>query len=194
MPRLGEFVLARALADAARWPDLGIAVNLSPVQVRDPTLVDTISALLREHGIPASRLTLEVTEGVLMDDPDEARARLGRLKALGVRLALDDFGTGYSSLSYLQRFNFDKLKIDRGFVDPLGRDQSSNALVQAIVALGRALDLTLLAEGVETEEQRVRLRLAGCQEMQGFLFARPGPREELDRLVADASPLRAAVA
>jgi diguanylate cyclase (GGDEF)-like protein len=194
MPRLGEFVLARALADAARWPDLGIAVNLSPVQVRDPALVDTISALLREHGIPASRLTLEVTEGVLMDNPDEAKARLGRLKALGVQLALDDFGTGYSSLSYLQRFNFDKLKIDRGFVEPLSRDQSSNALVQAIVALGRALDLTLLAEGVETEEQRVRLRLAGCQEMQGFLFARPGPREELDRLVADASPLRAAVA
>jgi EAL domain-containing protein (putative c-di-GMP-specific phosphodiesterase class I) len=194
MSRLGEFVLARALADAARWPDLGIAVNLSPVQVRDPALVDTISALLREHGVPASRLTLEVTEGVLMDNPDEAKARLGRLKALGVRLALDDFGTGYSSLSYLQRFNFDKLKIDRGFVEPLSRDQSSNALVQAIVALGRALDLTLLAEGVETEEQRVRLRLAGCQEMQGFLFARPGPREELDRLVADASPLRAAVA
>ena len=96
-----------------------------------------------------------------------------RLKALGIRLALDDFGTGYSSLTYLQRFNFDKLKIDRGFVAPLGRDAGSQALVQAIVALGRALDLTLLAEGVETEEQRVLLRLAGCEEMQGYLFARP---------------------
>jgi EAL domain-containing protein (putative c-di-GMP-specific phosphodiesterase class I) len=137
---------------------------------------------------------LEVTEGVLIENPDEAKAKLDRLKAIGVRLALDDFGTGYSSLTYLQRFNFDKLKIDRGFVAPLGREASSNALVQAIVALGRALDLTLLAEGVETEEQRVLLRLAGCEEMQGYLFARPGPRELLDRLLAGGAAIRAAVA
>ena len=138
---------------------------------------------------------LEVTEGVLIDNPDEAKARLDALKALGIRLALDDFGTGYSSLTYLQRFNFDKLKIDRGFVAPLGRDAGSQALVQAIVALGRALDMTLLAEGVETEEQRVLLRLAGCEEMQGYLFARPATREALDRLVAETGPsIRAAVA
>ena len=117
---------------------------------------------------------LEVTEGVLIDNPDEAKARLDALKALGIRLALDDFGTGYSSLTYLQRFNFDKLKIDRGFVAPLGRDTGSQALVQAIVALGRALDMTLLAEGVETEEQRVLLRLAGCEEMQGLPVRPPG--------------------
>jgi diguanylate cyclase (GGDEF)-like protein len=194
MPRLGEFVLRRALTDAARWPDIVIAVNLSPIQVRDPALVDTIAGLLAEHRLPASRLMLEVTEGVLIDNPAEAKARLDALKALGVRLALDDFGTGYSSLTYLQRFKFDKLKIDRGFVEPLGKDASSGALVRAIVSLGRALDLTLLAEGVETEEQRVLLRLAGCEEMQGFLFARPGPREALDRLIAEAGPLRAAVA
>jgi len=108
------------------------------------------------------------------------------LQSLGVRLALDDFGTGYSSLTYLQRFKFDKLKIDKGFVDPLARDSESQALVQAIVALGRALNLTLLAEGVETEEQRVLLRLAGCDEMQGYLFAKPAPRETLDKLVAEA--------
>jgi EAL domain-containing protein (putative c-di-GMP-specific phosphodiesterase class I) len=194
MPRLGEFVLRRVIADAGRWPDLYLAVNLSPLQVRDAALIDIIKALLAEHQVSPERLMLEVTEGVLIDNPAEAKTRLDTLKALGVRLALDDFGTGYSSLTYLQRFKFDKLKIDRGFVEPLGRDASSNALVQSIVSLGRALDLTLLAEGVETEEQRVLLRLAGCQEMQGFLFARPGPPEALDKLVAEAGPVRSAVA
>jgi diguanylate cyclase (GGDEF)-like protein len=186
MPRLGEFVLRRALLDARRWPGLYMSVNLSPVQVRASSLVDTVAAMLAECGVPASRLVLEVTEGVLIDNPEETRARLAALQALGVRLALDDFGTGYSSLTYLQRFKFDKLKIDKGFVDPLARDSESQALVQAIVALGRALNLTLLAEGVETEEQRVLLRLAGCDEMQGYLFARPASRETLDRLVAEA--------
>jgi len=195
MGRLGEFVLRRAIADARRWPGLYMAVNLSPVQVRDPALVELVSDMLAKNGVPPSRLMLEVTEGVLIDNPDEAKARLDALKALGIRLALDDFGTGYSSLTYLQRFNFDKLKIDRGFVTPLGRDAGSNALVQAIVSLGRALDLTLLAEGVETEEQRVLLRLAGCEEMQGYLFAPPGSREALDQLLAEAAPsVRAAVA
>jgi len=195
MGRLGEFVLRRAIADARRWPGLYMAVNLSPVQVRNPALVELVSDMLARNGVSPSRLMLEITEGVLIDNPDEAKARLDALKALGIRLALDDFGTGYSSLTYLQRFNFDKLKIDRGFVTALGRDASSNALVQAIVALGRALDLTLLAEGVETEEQRVLLRLAGCEEMQGYLFAHSGPREALDRLLAEAAPsVQAAVA
>jgi len=194
MGRLGEFVLRRALGDARRWPGLTIAVNLSPVQVRDPALVETVTAMLAEYGVPASRLMLEVTEGVLIDNPAEAKARLDAIKALGVRLALDDFGTGYSSLTYLQRFRFDKLKIDRGFVEPLARDAQSQAVVQAIVALGRAMDLTLLAEGVETEEQRVLLRLAGCDEMQGYLFARPAPRETLDKLVTGAVEAPAAEA
>ena len=195
MGRLGEFVLRRALSDARRWPGLSMSVNLSPVQVRDPALVELVSDILAKNDITPSRLMLEVTEGVLIDNPDEAKARLDALKALGIRLALDDFGTGYSSLTYLQRFNFDKLKIDRGFVAPLGRDTGSQALVQAIVALGRALDMTLLAEGVETEEQRVLLRLAGCEEMQGYLFARPASREALDRLLAETGPaMRAAVA
>jgi len=186
MGRLGEFVLRRALSDAKRWPDLFISVNLSPVQVRDPALVDLVAGLLAEYRMPASRLMLEVTEGMLIDNPDEAKAQLDALAALGVRLALDDFGTGYSSLTYLQRFSFDKLKIDRGFVEPLGRDAKSHAMLQAIVALGRGLGLTMLAEGVETEQQRVLLRLAGCEEMQGYLFARPGPREALDKLLVDA--------
>ncbi|PWB58309.1 MAG: hypothetical protein C3F17_18905 [Bradyrhizobiaceae bacterium] len=184
MEALGEFVLRRALSDALRWPNLYIAINLSPVQVRSPKLVPLVSQILAETGISASRVVLEVTEGVLIDDPNEAKARLDALRVLGVRLALDDFGVGYSSLGYLQRFAFDKLKIDRSFVAPLGRSGDAAAMVQAIVALGRALGLSVLGEGVETDEQRVLLRLAGCDEMQGFGFARPMPREALDALLS----------
>ena len=184
MQDLGKFVLQRALSDAQRWPELTIAVNLSPVQVRDRHLVELVAAALTEAEISPQRLVLEVTEGVLIDNPEEAKARLDALRALGLCLALDDFGTGYSSLSYLQRFRFDKLKIDRSFVAPLTRSSEGQAMIQAIVALGRALGLTMLAEGVETEEQRVLLRLAGCDEMQGYLFARPGPAASIDALLA----------
>ena len=184
MGELGEFVLRRALADAIRWPNLSIAVNLSPVQVRDPGLLLLVSTLLHESQLAPERIVLEVTEGVLIDNPEEAKAQLGALRAFGVQIALDDFGTGYSSLSYLQHFPIDKLKIDRSFVAALGRSQQSGVMIQAMVGLGRALGLTVVAEGVETEHQRVLLRLAGCNEMQGHLFARPGPREAIDRLVA----------
>ncbi len=186
MGELGGFVMRRALADARRWPDFSIAINLSPLQVRDPALVAMVDGLLRTNAIAPSRLLLEITEGVLIDEPEEAKARLDALRALGVRIALDDFGTGYSSLAYLQRFAFDKLKIDKSFVTPLGRSGNAGVLVQAIVALGRALGMTVLAEGVETDEQRVLLRLAGCDEMQGFLFGRPAPRETIDRIAAPA--------
>jgi EAL domain-containing protein (putative c-di-GMP-specific phosphodiesterase class I) len=186
MPQLGEFVLRRALKDAKRWPDLYIAINLSPVQVKSRALVGLVSSLLAKTGVEASRVVLEITEGVLMDDPDEMKRRLEELRGLGVRIALDDFGSGYSSLSYLQRFPFDKLKIDRGFVAPLGRFENSAVIIQAIVALGRALGMSVLVEGVETEEQRVLLRLAGCDEMQGYLFARPAPRDSIDRLLLES--------
>jgi EAL domain-containing protein (putative c-di-GMP-specific phosphodiesterase class I) len=133
--------------------------------------------------VPPSRLILEITEGVLIDNPDEMLKRIEDLHALGVRIALDDFGSGYSNLGYLQRFPLDKLKIDRSFVTALGESANGGVIVQAIVALGRALGLTVLVEGVETEEQRVLLRLAGCDEMQGFLFARPAPAKAIDRLI-----------
>jgi EAL domain-containing protein (putative c-di-GMP-specific phosphodiesterase class I) len=186
MDALGEYVLRRALNDAARWPDLYVSVNVSAVQVRNRKFVELVARLLQEKMIPPSRLVLEMTESVLIDNPDEAKLRLDALRGLGVKIALDDFGTGYSSLSYLQRFAFDKLKIDKAFVTPLGRTASSGAMIQAIVALGNALGLSILAEGVETEEQRVLLRLAGCHEMQGFLFAQPGPCETIDTIVSDA--------
>jgi EAL domain-containing protein (putative c-di-GMP-specific phosphodiesterase class I) len=184
MDQLGEFVLRRALMDAARWPNLYMAVNLSPVQMRDRKFVDLMSAVLAETKIAPSRIVLEVTESVLIDDPETAKSRLQDLRALGVKLALDDFGSGYSSLAYLQRLPFDKLKIDRGFVAALEHSANAGVIIQAIVALGRALGLSVLIEGVETEEQHVLMRLAGCNEMQGFLFARPAPREDIDRLVA----------
>ncbi|HEY0224269.1 MAG TPA: bifunctional diguanylate cyclase/phosphodiesterase [Pseudolabrys sp.] len=184
MDTLGAFVLRRALKEAKRWPDLYVAVNLSPVQVRDRAIVDLVRSALAESGVAPSRLMLEITEGVLIDNPDEMVKRIEDLHALGVRIALDDFGSGYSNLGYLQRFPLDKLKIDRSFVVALGNSSNGGVIVQAIVALGRALGLTVLVEGVETEQQRILLRLAGCDEMQGFLFARPAPPKVIDRLLA----------
>jgi diguanylate cyclase (GGDEF)-like protein len=183
MDRLGEFALRRAIADAARWPDLYVSVNLSPVQVRDRGFIDLVSLLLKETGFEPARLVLEMTESVLIENPDATAARLEELRALGVRLALDDFGSGYSSLSYLQKLPFDKLKVDRSFVTALDQSANGGVIIQAIVTLGRALGMDVVIEGVETEEQRVLLRLAGCHEMQGYLFARPAAREAIDRLV-----------
>ncbi|MGA2567654.1 MAG: bifunctional diguanylate cyclase/phosphodiesterase [Pseudolabrys sp.] len=186
MDTLGAFVLRRALSEAKRWPDLYMAVNLSPLQVRDRAIVELVRSALAESGVPPSRLMLEITEGVLIDNPDEMLKRIGDLHRLGVRIALDDFGSGYSNLTYLQRFPLDKLKIDKSFVSVLGTSSNGGVIIQAIVALGRALGLSVLVEGVETEQQRVLLRLAGCDEMQGFLFARPAPAKAIDRLLAQA--------
>lgn len=184
MDTLGAFVLRRALHEAKRWPDLYIAVNLSPLQVRDRTIVDLVRSALEESGVAPSRLMLEITEGVLIDNPEEMVKRIEDLHDLGVRVALDDFGSGYSNVSYLQRFPLDKLKIDRSFVVALGTSANGGVIIQAIVALGRALGLSVLVEGVETEQQRVLLRLAGCDEMQGFLFAKPAPAATIDRLLS----------
>jgi diguanylate cyclase (GGDEF)-like protein len=187
MDTIGAFVLRRALHEAKRWPDdLYVAVNLSPLQVRDRSIVDLVRCALAESAIAPSRVVLEITEGVLIDNPDEMVKRIKDLHELGVRVALDDFGSGYSNLGYLQRFPLDKLKIDKSFVAALGRSSNGGVIIQAIVALGRALGLTVLVEGVETEHQRVLLRLAGCDEMQGFLFAKPAPATAIDRLLAQA--------
>jgi diguanylate cyclase (GGDEF)-like protein len=187
MGTIGAFVLRRALHEARRWPeDLYIAVNLSPLQVRDGTIVDVVRSALAESGVSPGRLVLEITEGVLIDNPDEMVKRIKNLHELGVRVALDDFGSGYSNLGYLQRFPLDKIKIDQSFVAALGRSSNGGVIIQAMVALGRALGLSVLVEGVETEHQRVLLRLAGCDEMQGFLFARPAPASAIDVLLEKA--------
>ncbi len=186
MDTLGAFVLRRALNEAKRWPDLYVAVNLSPLQVRDRAIVDLVRTTLAESSVAPARLMLEITEGVLIDNPEEMVKRIADLHALGVRIALDDFGSGYSNLGYLQRFPLDKLKIDKSFVAALGSSANGGVIIQAIVALGRALGLSVLVEGVETEQQRVLLRLAGCDEMQGYLFARPAPAKAIDRLLAQS--------
>jgi diguanylate cyclase (GGDEF)-like protein len=190
MVELGEIALRRALGDGIRWPDLFVSVNLSPVQIRSRGMVELLRTVLAETGMAASRVVLEVTEGVLIDNPEETQVKLEALRALGVATALDDFGTGYSSLNYLQKFPFDRLKIDRSFVASLGTTGNAGAIIQSIVTLGHALGMKVLAEGVETNEQRVLLRLAGCDEMQGYLFAKACPAESIDKIISRQSAAR----
>jgi EAL domain-containing protein (putative c-di-GMP-specific phosphodiesterase class I) len=181
--QLGEWVLSAACAEAASWPDsIGIAVNISPVQFRSPALALKVAAALAASGLAPSRLELEITETVLIRDDAAALATLHQLRALGVRIALDDFGTGYSSLSYLQRFPFDKIKIDRCFVSEIAAHEGSSSIVQAVVNIARARHMTTTAEGVETEQQRDLLRELGCTEMQGFLFSPAKRSAEIRRL------------
>jgi EAL domain-containing protein (putative c-di-GMP-specific phosphodiesterase class I) len=175
-PDLGLWVLRQSCIEAAQWRrPLDIAVNLSPLQFQQGDLPERILGILVETGLPASRLELEITETVLIKDLDRALAMLRRLKALGLRIAMDDFGTGWSSLSTLQAFPFDKLKIDRTFIEKLGRYHEADVIVRAVLGLGRSLDLPVLAEGVETEEQLEFLRREGCNELQGYLLGRPAP-------------------
>ncbi len=175
---LGEWVLKTACAEAASWPDhIRIAVNVSPVQLKCPTLALKIVNALENSGLRASRLEIEITEAVLIRDDETALTILHQLRDIGVRIALDDFGTGYSSLSYLKRFPFDKIKIDRCFISDITEIDGSSAIVQAVVNIAASRNMTTTAEGVETLEQKQRLRALGCTEMQGYLFsaAKPGP-------------------
>jgi len=192
--QLGEWVLATACAEAAGWPDdVRLAVNVSPVQFRSGTLALKIVSALAASGLAASRLELEITEAVLIRGDEAALEILHQLRSLGVRIALDDFGTGYSSLSYLQRFPFDKIKIDRCFVNDLA-EQDGSSIVQAVVNIAAARQMTTTAEGVETSEQRDLLRSLGCTEMQGYLFSAPKPAEEVRRILFAHQIRQAAVA
>ena len=181
---LGDWILQRACRTAARWPGVGVSINLSPVQFSDPNLIQKVSQAIREAGIEPRHVELEVTEGVLVADSRHALEIFGALKAIGVKLAIDDFGTGYSSLSYLRNFPFDVIKIDRSFVRDLDAHHSSRPIVQAILALGRALGLSVTAEGVETQAQFDLLAADGCDEIQGFLLGMPSPAEDIDKMVA----------
>jgi len=184
---LGEWVLRTACAEAVGWPKrVRLAVNVSPVQLKSPTLALKVASALAASGLPASRLELEITEAVLIHDDEMALAILHHLRGLGVRIALDDFGTGYSSLSYLKRFPFDKIKIDRTFINDITEIDGSAAIVQAVVNIATAGTMTTTAEGVETNEQRERLRALGCTEMQGYLFSAAKPASEVRRLLDPA--------
>ncbi len=172
---LGEWVLRRACSDAMKWPEpLFVSVNLSPAQFRDGDVAETVAQILKETGLPPTRLELEITENLLINDTEEVLAKLDRLRQLGVAIAMDDFGTGFSSLSYLARFPFSKIKIDRQFIRNMPRDPAMKAIVKTVIALGKSLDVTITAEGVETEEQAAMLREFGCPQVQGFLYGYPG--------------------
>ena len=182
--QVGEWVLTTACAEAATWPDeIRLAVNVSPVQFKSGTLALKIVGALAASGLAASRLELEITEAVLIRDDEAALAILHQLRAIGVRIALDDFGTGYSSLSYLQRFPFDKIKIDRCFVNDIEQPEGSSCIVQAVVNIASARHMTTTAEGVETRLQQQLLRTLGCSEMQGYLFSPARPAAEIRKLL-----------
>ena len=187
---IGEWVLGEAVRQAAQWRARGlgivVAVNVSALQFQKPDFVNGVARSLRDAGLPAHGLELELTESILIQDAQEALARLQALAQLGVRLSIDDFGTGYSSLGYLKRFPIGQLKIDRSFIDGLPGDESDVAIVQAIISMGRALRLRIIAEGVETEAQRRFLQSAGCDLYQGFVFA---PALDAERLFALANAM-----
>ena len=181
---MGSFVLHRACLEAASWPGSpSVAVNLSASEFGSPDIVATVASALRQSGLDPERLELEITESTMLQDTEATTETLRRLKALGVRIAIDDFGTGFSSLSYLQRFPFDKVKIDRSFVAPLGRTRESLAIVTAVIGLCAGLEMETTAEGVETEEQLKILSSIGCIEVQGYYFSPPRPACEMAALI-----------
>ncbi len=191
---IGEFVMRRACHEAATWSQpLRIAVNLSAIQFRRKGLVEMVSKALNDSGLPGNRLELEVTESLLIDNRDDVLQTLTSLKALGVRIAMDDFGTGYSSLSYLQSFPFDKIKIDRVFVSALESSSQNASIVKAVASMGKSLNMRVVAEGVETADQARLLKGLECDELQGFLIARPMPANEVEGFLHNTEKLAAII-
>jgi EAL domain-containing protein (putative c-di-GMP-specific phosphodiesterase class I) len=181
---MGAWVLQQACTEAAIWPGrLKIAVNLSPVQFTHPGLSQMVAAALASSGLAPARLELEITETVVLQDTETTLATLHELKALGLRIAMDDFGTGYSSLSYLQRFPFDKVKVDRCFTQELDRSGRGSVIVRAVADICAGLGMITTAEGVETEAQFQALVREGYREAQGYLFSRPRPAAEIPALL-----------
>ncbi len=182
---IGDWVLRQACQEAANWPEsIGVCINLSPAQFKSRALLQSVISALAASGLAAHRLELEITELVLLAENHANLAILHQLRSIGVRISMDDFGTGYSSLSYLRSFPFDKIKIDRSFVKELPGNQQCGAIVRAVTGIGQCLGVATVAEGVETLEQLARLREEGCTEMQGFLFSRPQPADDIRRLLA----------
>jgi EAL domain-containing protein (putative c-di-GMP-specific phosphodiesterase class I) len=186
--QLGEWALRSACLEAVKWPDeIRVSVNLSPLQFAKGNLVSTVMSALASAGLPASRLELEITESVLLEKSERNITILNQLRTLGARISMDDFGTGYSSIGYLRSFPFDKIKIDQSFVRDLLVDEGSLAIVRAIAGLGISFGMTTTAEGVETEEQMRCLNLEGCVEVQGYLYSRPVPADDVAKLLGDWS-------
>ena len=181
--QIGEWVIRHAMHEVAKWPHhLRVSINLSPAQMRCPSLISMMISSIAHAGIDASRIEMEITETVLMHDTDVNIAILHKLRDIGVRISLDDFGTGYSSLNYLRSFPFDKIKIDRCFVDHIDEREDCRAIVRAVTGLATSLGMTTTAEGVETQQQMDRLRTEGCTEVQGYLFSKPARSAEFSNL------------
>ncbi len=187
---VGRFVIDRACRDMLDWPGLRMAINISPVQLRDPNFTEDVVGIVQRYGLSPHQFELELTEGILVNNPTIAKRKLANLKSAGFLLSLDDFGTGFSSIGYLRQFPFDLLKVDRSFVRDLGLNSTANALVQALVSLGDAMDLSVIAEGIENEDQLKLLRLVQCEFVQGFLLSRPIPAAELSALLERLGPDR----
>jgi len=181
---LGKLVLRRAVEDGKAWPSVNVAVNVSASQIHHGDLVEVVREILEESQFPAQRLEIEITESVLLADERRANEQMRGLQGLGVKVALDDFGTGYSGLQYLRRFGFDKLKIDRSFIDGAGEPQDNSVILASIIKLGQALSLTITAEGVETVQQQRWLQQSGCHQLQGYLFSRPIPADQMTAFIA----------
>jgi predicted signal transduction protein with EAL and GGDEF domain len=182
---IGAWALRHACMEASRWPaGLRVAVNISAVQIGNPTFVNMVKEILCESGLHGSRLEIEITETVLLRDTDTTLSVLHRLRDLGVAIALDDFGTGYSSLSYLQRFPFDRVKLDRSFIMNLGHAETNDAIVRCVMSLCSAVDISITAEGVENEEQLSILVAGGCDEAQGYLFGAPHAAPDIPEILS----------
>ncbi|CAH0227030.1 EAL domain-containing protein [Erwinia sp. V90_4] len=182
---LGEWVIEQACRLATRCPKLIVAINVSPLQFLAPGFVDTLREIITRHNVNPRQIELEITEGVLLEDEQQALRTIRTLRAAGFCIALDDFGTGYSSLNYLIQFPVDTIKIDRAFIQSLGVRANSATIVKSVINLGHSLGITVTAEGVETEEQRLMLEAAGCDRLQGFLLSRPQPAEQLRQLLLE---------
>jgi diguanylate cyclase (GGDEF)-like protein len=181
--QLGLFVLHCACETVKRWPHLKLSVNISPGQFRDPAFAQNVASVFRKTQADPLRITLEMTEGYFIQNADRAKTSIAELKRLGVQIALDDFGSGFSSVGYLRQFGFDRMKIDKSLVHALDHGARAGDMLQATVALARSLDIPVTAEGVETEDQAAQLRIAGCDQLQGYLFGRPMPAEDIDVMV-----------
>jgi len=181
---IGKFVFQRACQDMVDWPGLRMSINVSPAQLRDPSFANDLGAIARRHDVVPNRFKLELTEGLLVRNPTIAKRKLARLKSMGFGLSLDDFGTGFSSIGYLRQFPFDWLKIDKSFISELGTNPTANALIQSMIALGDAMDIAVVAEGIETVEQLQLLRLLQCEYVQGYYLAKPMPAAEISALLA----------
>ena len=194
LPALGEWILDQAMMDSKRWPDLEVAVNLSPVQFRHVDLGPALRTLITKHNVTPDRFVLEITEGVLLEATDHTNSILEAIRAMGFKTALDDFGTRYSSLAYLCNFNFDKIKIDRSFVSRMSVDDTSRAIVRSVIKLGRVLGMDIVAEGVENEAEAAMMTNFGCTEMQGFYFSKALPADQMSKFLTNFQPKRFAKA